>query len=115
MKYTNSLKGSENFKRVLKQGKFASSKNIAIYIKKNNLDNNYLGICVSKKHGNSVKRNKLKRWVREIYHSLEIELNKGYNIIILYKKNIDTNNICYFEIKEEINDLFSKLGLFYGK
>ena len=76
MRYTKSLKGSVNFKRVLKQGKYVSGKNIAIYVKRNDLNNktNRLGICVSKKHGNSVVRNKLKRWVREGYYEIENNL-----------------------------------------
>ena len=113
MKYTKSLKGSISFKKVLKQGKYKSNNNISIYAKKNMQDNNnYLGICVSKKHGNSVLRNKLKRWVREAYYSYENDLNTGFSIIVLFKKNIDINNIDYFAIKQEINDLFYKLGLF---
>ena len=84
MRYTKSLKGSINFKRVLKQGKYVSGKNIAVYIKKNNLNcENNLGICVSKKHGNSVTRNRLKRWVREAYYFFENEIIKGNNIVIL--------------------------------
>ena len=57
----------------------------SVYVKKNSVeDENNLGICVSKKHGNSVVRNKLKRWVREAYYSLENSLDKNYNIVILY-------------------------------
>lgn len=114
MRYTKSLKGSVNFKRVLKQGRYVSHKNIAIYVKKNLDDSsNLLGICVSKKHGNSVVRNKLKRWVREGYYEIENNLLKGYNIVILFKKGIDINNINYFIIKDEIKDLFIKNELFY--
>ena len=123
MKYTKSLKGSINFKRVLKQGNYVSSKNICIYLKRNNeMKNyfndtnkektNYLGICVSKKHGNSVVRNKLKRWVREAYHSTEEKIKKGYSIVILYKKNIDVKNINYLIVKDEIRDLFLRIELF---
>ena len=114
MKYTKSLKGSVNFKRVLKQGKYKSNKNISIYIKKNSLEDNlnHLGICVSKKHGNSVIRNKLKRWVREAYYSFENDIKLGFDIIVLFRKNIDINNINYYVVKDEIKDLFLNLGLF---
>ena len=113
MRYTKSLKGSVNFKRVLKQGKYVSSKVIAIYVKKNDLNGgkNLLGICVSKKHGNSVVRNKLKRWVREVYYSLENKLNKNYNIVILYRKGIDVEKLNYNVVKDEIISLFTKIEL----
>ena len=113
MRYTKSLKGSINFKRVLKQGKYVSSKNIAIYVRKSDLNagKNLLGICVSKKHGNSVIRNKLKRWVREAYYTLENSLDKNYNIVILYRKDIDVENLNYFIVKDEITSLFTKIEL----
>jgi len=116
MKYTRSLKGSVNFKRVLKQGKYITGKNIAVYIRKNNLNNgiNLLGICVSKKHGNSVIRNRLKRWVREAYYSLEERIEKNYNIVILYRKDIDVEKLNYFVVKDEIKCLFTKIELIYG-
>lgn len=113
MRYTKSLKGSVNFKRVLKQGKYVSGKNIAIYVKRNDLNNgtNRLGICVSKKHGNSVVRNKLKRWVREAYYSLEDSLYKNYNIVILYRKGIEVEKLSYNVVKDEITHLFTKIEL----
>ena len=116
MRYTKSLKGSVNFKRVLKQGKYVSSRNIAIYVKRNDLNNetNRLGICVSKKHGNSVERNKLKRWVREAYYSLENVLDKNYNIVILYRKGIDVEKISYNVVKDEMMHLFTKIELLHG-
>jgi len=116
MKYTKSLKGSINFKRVLKQGKYVSGKHISIYIKKNNLQTemNLLGICVSKKHGNSVVRNKLKRWVRETYYTLENDIKKNYNIVILYRKGIDVEKLDYFVVKDEITNLFTKIELVHG-
>ena len=116
MRYTKSLKGSVSFKRVLKQGKYVSSKNISIYVKKNNLNNgtNRLGICVSKKHGNSVVRNKLKRWVREAYYSLENNLNKNYNIVVLYRKGIEVEKLSYNVIKDEMTQLFTKNELLHG-
>ena len=44
-------------------------------MKKNNKNINELGIAVSKKAGNSVKRNKIKRLIRENYRILEEKLN----------------------------------------
>lgn len=115
MRYTKSLKGSVNFKRVLRQGKYASSKNLAVYVKLNNSleEENRLGICVSKKHGNSVVRNKLKRWVREVYKNLEKDILKGYNIVVLYRKDIDINSLSFNVLKDEIKDLFIKNDLLH--
>jgi len=114
MRYTKSLKGSVNFKRVLKQGKYVSGKILAVYVKKNSLENeNNLGICVSKKHGNSVVRNKLKRWAREAYYFYEKKINKGYNIVILYRKDTLVNELDFNVVKDEIKSLFIKNDLLH--
>jgi len=114
MRYTKSLKGSVNFKRVLKQGKYVSGKILAVYVKKNNLDNeNNLGICVSKKHGNSVTRNKLKRWAREAYYFYEKDINQGYNVVILYRKDVLVNELDFNVVKGEIRSLFAKIDLLH--
>lgn len=114
MRKTKSLKKNIDFKRTLMQGKYVSGKIIAVYVKNIKEKNiNFFGICVSKKHGNSVVRNKLKRWAREAYKENEKSVKQGYNIVVLYKKDIDISNINYWAVKDEINNLFSKLDIFY--
>lgn len=106
MVFTKSLKGRYIFKYMLKKSKYISDKNITVYYLKDKkyMEENFLGICVSKKHGNSVVRNKLKRWVREAYKGLEEKLQKGYKIIVLYKKNIDVAIIDFHVVKSELEN-----------
>lgn len=113
---TKSLKGGGFFKLVLKKGKYETGKYITVYVfktKKMSEINNFLGICVSKKHGNSVFRNKIKRWAKESYTKLEKNMESGYNIIILYKKNIEVEKLSYEVVFDEINSLFSKVGIIH--
>lgn len=82
-------------------------------IVKNTLaDVNYFGICVSKKNGNSVNRNKLKRWVREIYKNEEKSLKRNYNIVILFKKSCSFENVDYNKLSEDIKKCFMELKLY---
>ena len=46
-----------------------------------------LGICVSKKHGTSVKRNRIKRLIREAFRSVCKDLSKPYCFVILPKQS----------------------------
>ncbi len=118
MQKTRSLKGGGLFKLVLKKGKYESGKYITLYVfktkKENNLSN-FLGICVSKKHGNSVFRNRIKRWAKESYTKLEKEVERGYNIIVLYKKNIEVEKLNYDVVKDEIRTLLYKAGIMSGE
>ena len=113
MVFTKSLKGQYSFKVIFKRGEYVSNNNVTVYVLKNRkYENiNFLGICVSKKHGNSVVRNKLKRWVREAYKEIENDLDKGYNIIVLYKKNIDVSKLDFCCIRKELTECLNKLGM----
>lgn len=116
MKYTVSIKSEYEFRKALNSGKYASGRYITIYFKNiRNQKQNKLGICVSKKHGNSVTRNRLKRWAREAYLSVEESLLLGMDIVILYKRGIkeaiESEDISYFKIKSEVENLVKRLGI----
>ena len=114
MVFTKSLKGQYIFKLIFKRGKYISNNNITVYILNNKKhdNNNFLGICVSKKHGNSVVRNKLKRWAREAYKEIEENIKRGYNIIVLYKKNIDVDSLNFNIVRDELSESARKLGIY---
>lgn len=111
LKKTVMLKKNYEFKAVLTRGTCCRGKLIDIYIKKNNKNINKLGIAVSKKAGNSVKRNKIKRLIRENYRLLEENLSIGNSIIILWKKNSDYENFNFYDIKEDCKNLFMKFKI----
>ena len=52
-------------KNVLKKGQYFVRKHVIIYIYKNNIDRNVIGIAVNTKICNAVKRNRIKRIIRE--------------------------------------------------
>ena len=117
MVFTKSLKERYSFKYMLKKSKYISKEYITVYYlkDKNKTEENFLGICVSKKHGNSVVRNKLKRWVREAYKELEPAIKKGYKIIVLYKKNINTENINFHVLKDELNSCLKEAEIYLSE
>lgn len=112
MKNTFRIKKNKTFRYILKNGEYVKGDFLNIYLLKNRLNINNFGICVSKKNGNSVNRNKLKRWAREVYKEEEDYINKGYNIVFLYKKNTTVEKLNYNLLKEEVKNIFRKLDLY---
>ena len=80
MRKIKTLKKNYEFQNVLSKGKFYVGKQITIYISTNKLDENIIGIAVSTKACNAVKRNHIKRLIRENYRLIKNDLKKGNNI-----------------------------------
>ena len=110
MKKIETLKKNYEFKNVLNKGKFYCSKHITVYISKNRIDKNVIGIAISKKIGKAVTRNRLKRLIRESYRLQKDEIKKGYNIVFLWNKN-NVEDVKSNVIQEEMNKIFMKAGI----
>ena len=54
-----------------------------MYLAKSNLDENRIGISVSKKVGNSVVRHRIIRLIRESYRLNEAAFHTGYDIVVV--------------------------------
>ena len=118
MKYTLKIKDSRVFRYVFRKGSYAKGKYVVLHTCltkfSENLQNNmnFFAVCVSKKNGNSVQRNRLKRLAREIYRNEKKKLKKGYNYIIMYKKDIKGKDINFYDIKEDIINCLKELDLY---
>ncbi len=73
---------------------------LLIISKINKLDNSRLGLAISKKAGNAVVRNTIKRVSREFFRKKEFSINKDY--LIINKKTINFKKYTTEEIKKSI-------------
>lgn len=113
MKKTKMLKKNYEFKNVLNRGKFYSGKYIVVFIKKNNKKNiNCLGIAISSKLGKAVKRNYVKRIIRENYSKVEEHLKTGYDMVFLWKKRKDIGQASYQHMEIDIKKIFKDAKMF---
>jgi ribonuclease P protein component len=98
IKKYETVKRKEEFNDIIKTCHFLKNKYFIIYIKKNEYNFNRFGIAISKKVGNAVTRNKLKRQVRAIINNIKTSFPKSYDYIIMIKKEC---NIANFQEKQE--------------
>ncbi len=112
MKQTKMLKKNYEFKNVLNRGKCYAGKYIAIFVRKNNKNINFLGIAVSSKLGKAVKRNYVKRIIRESYKEIEEHIKTGYDIVFIWKKKQEIEKACYDFVKKDIRKVFNEATLF---
>ena len=92
MKKSETIKRKEDFTNLITTGKYIKTNEYIIYYKDNDSDKPMFGIAISKKIGNAVTRNKLKRQTREIIYKLKslFKNNKDY-IIMIRKGCLDTS------------------------
>lgn len=108
---TLSLKKSNDFQYVLQKGKWYNGKLVSIYILSNNKNKNFLGVAVGKKAGKAVKRNRIKRIIREAYRVYDADILAGNTIVIVWKTKNLYENLNFSVIKEDIFKCFSKAGI----
>lgn len=83
MKRFNSIKKNKDFQNVYKNGNSYANKLLIMYVLKTGKEENYIGISVSKKVGNSIVRHRITRIIREIFRLNQSIIETGLNIVIV--------------------------------
>jgi ribonuclease P protein component len=104
------IKKNYEFLRAYKKGKFFVGKFIILYVLTNNLNINRLGITTSKKVGKSVRRNRLRRLIRENYRFYEEFVKTGIDLIFVARSSEPLPE--FSDIKKEMRFLLKKLNVF---
>ncbi|GAB6189491.1 ribonuclease P protein component [Marinitoga arctica] len=83
---------------------------VVIYIK-NNLEYSRIGITIKKKFGKAYKRNKLKRYIREIFRRNKSLFPQDYDIVFLPRKKLskDFDNMSFNDVKYIILNIAERL------
>jgi len=105
------LRLRKDFDRVFKEGKVVQNDYLVMLYRKNGLGYSRIGIVVKRRFGKAHDRNRIKRWIREIYRRWKMEFPEGYDYVFLTRKKLsdefeDTN---FWEIKEKIHDLLERM------
>ncbi len=103
MKKKNTIKKYLEYKEILNLRKFKRNALFIIYFRKNEYGYTRIGLLVSKKNGNAVIRNKIKRQIRSMIDQLT-DYTKNIDLIILISKNYDISK--YNENFEMFKNIF---------
>ena len=107
MKKINIVKKNRDFSRIIKNNRPIKSNLFVIYLEKNTNDIYKFGISASKKVGNAVTRNRLKRQIKSILDKNTYKNN--FNCIIIIKKDIIDKS--FDEMSKDLNILINKLNI----
>lgn len=88
MLFTDVIKDNKIFIKCFRNGSFASCEFITAYFIPNKSPYNRIGIAVSKKNGNAVERNRIKRIIRAAYRLNEDKFPIGYDIVFAARNDI---------------------------
>ena len=97
------LLNRKDFVNLNQSGKRYHSAHFTVIFKQNGLGITRLGITVSKTTGNAVKRNRVKRLLREFFRLHKTHFPQGYDIVIAAKKG--AYGLDFWKIKEELGEI----------
>jgi len=100
------ITSSGRYRVIYRQGVWKSSRNFTSVIYNNTQGIKRLGITVSKKTGNAVKRNRIKRLLREFFRRNKDLFPAGCDVVLMARKNMPP--LTYNETCEELTRLFER-------
>lgn len=109
MKHTVSMKENYLFRRLYAKGKSAAAASLAVYVRPNHSQRNRLGITVSAKMGKAVRRNRIRRRIREAYRIHEHQMVPGWDIVVVARTR--AVYAPYAELERALLTLLDKLGV----
>ena len=89
------IRSARNFAHIYKQRQQAGDNVLLIFAARNPKQETRMGVSVSKKHGNAIKRNRLKRMLRESFRLSQHHLPSGLDLILIPRQNSGASLVDY--------------------
>ncbi|ACB09699.1 MULTISPECIES: ribonuclease P protein component [Thermotoga] len=105
------LRLRRDFLLIFKEGESLQNEYFVVLFRKNGLDYSRLGIVVKRKFGKATRRNKLKRWVREIFRRNKGVIPKGFDIVVIPRKKLseEFERVDFWTIREKLLNLLKRI------
>ena len=85
----STLRKQQDFKLAYNKGESKVSRFMVVIYRKNNLPYSRIAYVSSKKVGNSVKRNRSRRLMKESYRLLNRRIRNGYDVVFIARNSIN--------------------------
>ncbi|MCX5833877.1 MAG: ribonuclease P protein component [Deltaproteobacteria bacterium] len=100
------IRKRSEFTTLYRQGKRIHADNFTLILKKNPLGCRRLGVTAGKKVGNSVKRNRMKRLLREFFRLNKERLPVSHDLWIIVRK--DFSALEYDQVREALEKILGE-------
>ncbi len=95
------IKKNEDFQKVFKKGKSFANRQFVVYcMRKEDQQAFRIGLSVSKKIGNAVTRNQIKRYIRQTFLELKDEVRQDMDYVIIARHQAAT--LDFHETKKSL-------------
>ncbi|QTD40176.1 ribonuclease P protein component [Sporosarcina sp. Te-1] len=101
MRKRQRIKKNEEFQKVFKSGKSFANRQFVVYVLRKEEQTEFrIGLSVGKKIGNAVKRNQIKRYIRQAFLELKDELKSDVDYVIIARHQ--AANLDFHETKKSL-------------
>jgi ribonuclease P protein component len=107
MRKEQRVKKNTEFQEVFKKGTSIANRQFVVYrLKKEDQQFFRIGLSVSKKIGNAVVRNQIKRYIRQVFLELKEEVKNDFDYVIIARK--PAADMDFHEVKKSLIHVLKK-------
>ena len=106
----HSLRRTSEFRRAFHEGKTAAGKYVVVHAVPNGLEIMRVGFPVGKKMGGAVKRNRIKRLLREAVRLSKAMPDQGYDLVIVPRRRMTSPDLGCAEVVADLGRALGQLG-----